>query len=74
MEITFSTLGELPLVFITLLRTCVYCVMGATPMGVFMHVFFQCRNLVLKGLVSLPVQISVKMSSAVFFGFNKRFA
>ena len=31
-EITFTTLGELPWVLLFSLRTCVYCVMGATPM------------------------------------------
>ena len=31
-KITFTTLGELPWVLLFLLRACVYCVMGATPM------------------------------------------
>ena len=30
-EITFTTLGELPLVLLFLLHMCVYCIMGATP-------------------------------------------
>ena len=31
MEITFTTLSELPLVFLFLLHTCIYCEMGARP-------------------------------------------
>ena len=31
-KITFTTYGELPRVLLFLLRTCVYCVIGATPM------------------------------------------